>query len=216
MENDIVIFGAGGHSKVIVDIVEKQGTFNVKCLVDFSPKSTSLLGYPIISEYDFFKHPTSKAGVVAIGDNYIRSRIVNNILENIPEFQFITAVHPSAQVARGVTIGPGTCLMAHTTVNSGTDIGSHVIINTNSSVDHDCKLDDYTSVAPNSALGGGCIVNSFSAISIGATVIHGITINRNTIVGAGATVIKNLEPDSVYIGTPAKKISARTLGQKYL
>lgn len=216
MQQEIVIFGAGGHAKVIVDIIEKQNLYRIKNIIETQPKSKNFMGYEVQSEKEFFENPYVQKGLIAIGDNFIRSNIANKLLSVLPSFKFVVAIHPSAQIAKNVVIGGGTCVMANVAVNTDSQIGEHVILNTNCSVDHDCTLQDFSSVAPNAALGGNCKIGTMSAISIGATVIHGINIGNNTVVGAGATVTRNLEENGLYIGTPAKLKATRTLGQKYL
>lgn len=215
-ESKIVVFGSGGHAKVLIDILEKQGSHKIIALVDYRPQHSHLYEYSIITEDDFFANPISKMGFIAVGDNFLRQKIVKKVLSKIPDFIFVTAIHPSAQIARNVSIEEGTCLMAHTSVNSDSRIGRHVIVNTNSSIDHDCTIEDFVSIAPNAALGGNCHVAKCSAVSIGAVVMHGISIGPNSVIGAGATVIRDLEPDGTYVGTPAKKIKSRKPGDKYL
>lgn len=216
MKEKVVIFGSEGHAKVLIEVIERQGEYSICSVVDLNPTKNHLGVYGIISEEKFFTDPSCKKGFVAIGDNFTRSKVVNKIVAKIPEFKFISAIHPSAQLGNNISIGQGTCVMANATINSDSILGSHVIVNTNSSIDHDCKLDDYASIAPNSALGGGCHVGKFSAISIGANVIHGLKVGENTVIGAGATLVRNADSHGVYLGTPARRFKTRSLGQKYL
>jgi sugar O-acyltransferase (sialic acid O-acetyltransferase NeuD family) len=133
-----------------------------------------------------------------------------------PDFTFITAVHPSAQIGREVSIGAGAVLMAGTVVNSDSRIGAHCILNTKSSLDHDCVMDDFSSLAPGVTTGGVVQIGAYSAISLGANIIHGKNIGAHTIIGAGALVRENILDHCVAYGVPARVIRKRAEGEKYL
>ena len=217
----IVIIGSSGHAKVIIDIIEQEGKFNIIGLLDtFKRIGESVLGYKILGEEKdlpqlIIKYQLSGC-IIAIGDNWARSIVKNKIQEIDPSFGFITTIHPSASIARGVTIGSGTVVMAGAVVNSNSSIGDFCIINTNASIDHDNKLDKFSSIAPGATTGGNVSIGKFSAISLGANIIHDIEIGEHSVIGAGSTVLNNVSDYVVVYGTPAKKIRERNRGEKYL
>lgn len=215
-KTDIVIFGAGGHAKVIADIILSKNQYNIAAFVDNQKHSTKIWDIPIISEDVFFNENNIRHGLVAIGDNYTREKVVTNIYTKVSNFIFIKAIHPTAYVAFDSIIAEGTVVMAHATINPSTTIGAHCIINTNSSIDHDCILDNFASLAPNSCLGGNCEIGKGTAISIGATLSHKIKVGDNTVVGAGSVVTKSIGSNIVAYGVPAKVIRSRKLGEKFL
>lgn len=215
-KSDIVIFGAGGHAKVIADIVKQDNQYNIITFIDDQKQNLKIWDIPIISESVFFAKPNTLMGIVAIGDNFIREKVAIKIHNLLPNFIFIKAIHPTAYVALDSTIDDGTVVMAHATINPSTKIGSHCIINTNSSIDHDCIVENYASIAPNACLGGNCEVGKGSAVSIGATLSHKIKIGENTVIGAGAVVTRSVSSNIVAYGVPAKNIRSRKLGEKYL
>lgn len=206
----------GGHAKVICDIIEKQGKFKIQAFVEYNAKESIFCDYPVLDENSYLEAPSCKRGIIAVGDNFKRFKIRNKIINKIPDFEFVSAIHPSAQISKGVIIGKGVCVMANATINADSNIGDHVIVNTNASVDHDCNLGQFSSIAPNAALGGNCSIGEYSAVSIGATIIHNIGVGTNTIIGAGATVVGNIGANGLYLGVPAKLHSNREFGQKYL
>ena len=208
----ILIVGCSGHARVVIDIVELEGKYRIHGLIDsFKDSGTQLLGYEVIgTEEDIptlVRSGTASAmGIVAIGDNWSRARIVTRIRELQSNFQFLTAIHPSACVARDVHVGDGTVVMAGAVVNVGSSIGPFCILNTCCSVDHDCILGEYSSLAPGVVTGGQVVVGAFSAFGIGATAIHKVQIGEHTVVGAGATVLKDVPDRVVVYGTPARII----------
>lgn len=218
---NILLFGASGHAKVIIDIVEKENKYQIVGLVDdFAPVGKEVLGYKVIGTVQqlssVFTEHTIFGGVVAVGDNALRKQMVERIKDMIPEFVFVSVMHASAQVGKNVSIGEGTVLMAGSIVNSQSILGKHCIINTKASVDHDGVLGDYSSLAPAVTLAGTCTVGSMSAVCLGANVIQGISIGKETVIGAGSLVLENI-PDSVLCyGVPAVVIRSRNSDEPYM
>jgi sugar O-acyltransferase (sialic acid O-acetyltransferase NeuD family) len=212
---DVVVFGTGGHSKVVYDAINKQGVYRVAAFVSLSNDLENFLGIPHFHQSKFSKINLS-AGVVAIGDNTVRADLVKFIKSINNNFEFVTVVHPSASIANGVRLGVGTVVMAQVAVNIDTVVGEHCILNTSSSIDHDCRISDFSSVAPRAVLGGNVHIEKLSVVSIGAVVKHGCKIGENSVLGAGATLLSDLQSNAVAYGTPAKFIRSRVLGEKYL
>lgn len=214
----IVIIGAGGHAKVIADIIEQSKQFYIAGMIDtFLEVGTKCGKYEVIGDESLLatREDLSK-GIVAIGDNWIRRTVRNRIAELTPDFKFITAVHPKSIIADDVELGDGTVVMAGAIINPGTKIGEHCIINTGAILDHDNQIDDYCAILPGATIGGEVSIGEGSVVAIGATIIHGITIGKHTVVGAGATVVNDTDSNIVAIGTPARKVKQREAGDRYL
>lgn len=156
MKEKIFVFGASGHAKVVIDIIERQELYDIAFLVDDDPalSDTFFYGYRVIGGKQELLAVDDLVctGIVAIGSNRARSAVATWLTEN--EFDLVSAVHPAAQLGRGVTIGCGTVIMAGAVVNSDTSIGNNVIINTRASVDHDCSVGDGVHIAPGVTLCG--------------------------------------------------------------
>lgn len=216
---DIIIFGAGGHAGVIIDMIEKSKTYSIYGLVDrFLPQNSRKYGYTIIGDETILLKIKREiyGGIVAIGDNWIRKEMVNKVKSIVPNFKFVSAIHPSALVSHHAKVGDGTVVMGGAVINGYTDIGDHCIINTHSSIDHDCRLGNYVSIAPGATLGGNVKVGDAAAISLGANIIHSLQVGEHTVIGAGATVLRDIDPYKVAYGTPAKIIKSRSKGERYL
>jgi sugar O-acyltransferase (sialic acid O-acetyltransferase NeuD family) len=217
----VLIVGCSSHAQVVIDIVESEGRYQVVGLIDsFKPAGTQLRGYEVIGTEQeipmLFQAGVASFGIVAIGDNWTRARMVARIRELQPDFQFVTAIHPGVHIARDVTVGEGTVIMAGAVVNTGSRIGAFCILNTRSSVDHECTVAEYSSLAPGVVTGGRVIVGQYSAIGIGATVVHEVRIGEHTVVGAGTTVLKDVPDYVVVYGTPARIVRGREAGESYL
>jgi sugar O-acyltransferase (sialic acid O-acetyltransferase NeuD family) len=203
----LYVIGAGGHAKVVVDILLAMGTPPL-ALLDENATSSMVLGIAVLRTTTL---PQPDAAViVAIGDNAARERAAARYL------RFAAAVHPSAIIGRDARVGDGSVVMAGAVVNPGTRIGNHCIVNTRAGIDHDCMLEDFASVAPGATLGGGVQLGRGAVISLGASVIHGCRVGDHAVVGAGAVVVRDVPPLVVVHGVPARVRRPRTPDERYL
>jgi sugar O-acyltransferase (sialic acid O-acetyltransferase NeuD family) len=218
---NIIIIGSSGHAKVVIDVIEKEGKYHVVGLLDsFKQVGETSFGYQIlgaeenlgtlVESYDLC------GGFIAIGDNWKRYLVAKRIMALLPTFQFISTSHPSAQIARGVSIGQGTVVMAGAIVNSDSAVGDFCIINTKASLDHDSVIEDFSSLAPNATTGGNVRIGMFSAVSLGASIIHRRSVGKHTVIGTGAVVLDDIPDYCVAYGVPAKVIRERREDDKYL
>ncbi len=200
MYNRLVIVGAGGHGKVIVDIAIKNGYTDIAFLDD--KPLEDCMGFPVIGNSNDIKlvDDGKTDFVIAVGNNNIRKHIAKQNSVN-----WVTLIHPSAQIGTDVTIGKGTVIMACAVVNSCATVGEHCIINTGSIVEHDNYIEDFVHLAPRVALGGTVRIGEGTFVGLGASVKNNLIICENCTIGAGAIVVKNIKESFTYIGIPAKK-----------
>ena len=199
--NRLVIIGAGGHGKVIADNALKNGYTDI-CFVD-DYATGEVMGFPIIgTSADIPKLDDGKTDfVIGIGNNAVRKMIAEKYNVN-----WVSLLHPSAQIAVNVSVGKGTAVMAGAVINACATVGEHCIINTRAVIEHDDIIEDYVHISPNAALGGTVHIGEETHIGIGVTVINNIDICGNCLIGAGATVVRNIEDLGMYVGVPARKI----------
>ncbi|MEO8099663.1 MAG: acetyltransferase [Acidobacteriota bacterium] len=217
----VVVFGASGHAKVVIDILVKQGVYGVVGLLDkFKPAGFLCEGKPVIGPIaDLPRLLQQNEGlgvIVAVGDNWIRSRIVEEILGLCPDIEFCQAIHPSAQIASSAVIGRGTVIMPGAVVNAGSSVGEFCILNTRSSLDHDSTMDAFSSLSPAATTGGNVHIGPYSNIGMGATLIQGVSVGQHTVIGAGAVVFRCMPDNIVAYGMPAKVVRSRQPGDRYL
>ena len=219
--NHVVIIGASGHGSVVLDCIEQQKKYKPIGFIDsFKKKGFMLNGYEVLgSEKDLpalIEKFNIYGGIVAIGDNWTRGRVVNKIAQITPNFNFITAIHPNTIIGKNVTIGDGTVIIPGAIVNANSVIGKHSIINTKSTLGHDGFMSDFTSLASGVCTGGNFSLGAFSAISLGTNIIENISIGAHTVVGAGSLVIRDFEHNLMVHGNPAQAIRTRRVGERYL
>ncbi len=201
MHNRLIIIGAGGHGKVVADIAFKSGYTDISFADD---KSFGLcMGFPIICKInDAEKFNDGNTDfVIAIGNNEIRKEISEKYSLN-----WVSLIHPSAQIGMNAKLGLGTVVMAGAVINPCAVVGNHCIINTCAVIEHDNVIKDYVHISPNSALGGTVTVGELTHIGIGATVKNNVEICENCIIGAGGVVVTDVVHRGTYVGVPVKRI----------
>lgn len=208
MNRKVVILGAGGHAKVIADIIEKSNDILLGFLDD-----AKLIDEVIIKEKQYKvigrindcsniqKENKDVEFIIGIGNNEIRKKIS----ETHKELKYYTAIHPSTQIALDVEIGEGTVLMPNTCVNTSAKIGKHCIVNTGSIVEHDNVIHDYVHISPNATLCGTVEIGELTHIGAGSTIRNNISICEKCVIGAGSVVVKNISERGTYMGVPARK-----------
>lgn len=202
MQKEVIILGAGGHAKVIAEIITKSGDEVIGFLDDNEAVQGKeiYLGKKVLGKIsDVTNYPNAYA-IIAIGSNNVRRMLAEKC-----DLKWYMAIHPSAIIASDVKIGEGTAIMPGVVINPGSVIGKHAIINTCVSIDHDNIIDDYVHISPGAHLAGTVHIKEGSWICTGAAIINNITIAKDVIAGAGAVIIKDIEESGTYIGVPARK-----------
>lgn len=206
----LIVFGSGGHAKVVIDAAERQGIKQI-LVADDAEKSwgAHLMGYRILGGREtLLQLDVRPSAIAAIGDNTARMHIAGWLEAN--GFKLATIIHPSVQIARGARIGHGSFLVAGAVVNSDAVIGSNVIINTGATVDHDCVIGDGAHLAPGVHVCGQVEIGSGSFLGVGAVVIPRVRIGANCVVGAGSTVLNHVADGAIVAGVPARSMRQQT------
>lgn len=199
----LALLGASGHGKVVADMAELLG-FRVSFFDNIWPGITQSSHWPIEGSLDELNHRLDEFDgiVVAIGNNQVRAE---RLLElEARGAKLATLIHPSAQISRYATLGPGTVVFANAVINVDATLGKGVIINTGATVDHDCRLDDFVHISPGANLAGNVSVGTHSWVGIGAVVRQGTVVGSDVTVGAGAAVVSDIPPGSCVVGVPAR------------
>ena len=206
-----VLFGAGGHGKVVLDAALAANR-KILFVVDDAPHELKLLGRPVIKS-DAKRWTTLKQFrfVVSVGDNLTRARIFPQLTNRggIPE----NVIHPQSLISPFVSFGVGNVVFGLVAVNPGTIIGDNCILNTSCSVDHDCVIGNHVHLCPGVHLAGRVTVGEGTMIGTGASVIPGIKIGSWCVIGAGAVVTRDVPVGVIAYGVPARvKSSAWRIG----
>lgn len=209
----IVLIGAGGHCKVIIDIIKCTNQFEIVGITEKVEKPYDVLDVPIIGDdnnlIQIFNSGVKNAFICIGALNNINSR--NLIYKNLKliGFNLPVLIHNNAIISKYTNIGEGTCIMPGAVINAGSSIGKNCIVNSGSVIEHDCVIGNNTHISPNVAIGGGVSIGSNTHIGIGSSIIQGINLGNNVTIGAGAVVINNLDNNVLAVGVPAKVIKLK-------
>lgn len=217
----VVVIGASDQSRCTIDVIEQESAYEIIGILDKNLsrgenfQGYEILGYVndlerIIKEHDVY------GGIVAIGDNFTRSKVVKEIRNSISDFKFINAIHPSVIMGKDVQIGSGCLLMPGVILNNNSRVGDHCILLTRSSLDHDSKLGDFSSLSPGVTTGGRVNIGKCSVIGIGANILHCKSVGDHCVIGGGALINKDIVDHSIAYGVPARIVKKRRKSEKYL
>ncbi len=150
-----------------------------------------------------------------------RQSLVNvSIGEGVRLFNFVNAygcsiddgskVGAFVEIQKGATIGKNCKISSHTFICEGVHIADNVFVGHGVMFTND--------LFPRATNDDGSIqseadwavvethVLSGASIGSNATILAGITVGENALIGAGAVVTKNVEPNTVVAGNPARVI----------
>jgi UDP-perosamine 4-acetyltransferase len=214
-----LIWGGGGHGKVVADLVRALG----REVVGFVDADAAKLGREVepggarvvMLQEDLLgpartKHllPQNIDGLaLAIGSN--RARFA--CLAQVADLSMPPLVHPSAVVSPSARLGAGTVVFPGAVINADANVGAAVIVNTGAVVEHDCWTGDGVHLSPRSTLAGRVSVGERSWIGAGATVIQGIRIGADAVVGAGAVIIRDVPDGVTAVGNPGRFLDPKRL-----
>ena len=199
---NVIIIGAGGHAKVVADIVLRSGDHIVGFLDGINPEG-SFLGYPKLGSEQEYQNFPDCSFIIAIGNASVRERIASSM----SNAAWYTAIHPGAVISNIDTrIGEGTVIMADAIINPGAHIGRHCIINSGSIVEHDNRIGDYAHISVGAKVAGTVHIGDKTWVGAGVTVSNGIHVCGGCMLGAGAVVVKDITETGTYVGVPARKI----------
>lgn len=211
--DEIVIWGASGHAKVLLEYLRTSAK-RVVAFIDNNPQASTLIEkVPVLHgkrEFECWysaRPATQSLGfLVAIGGDKGAARIeLHEYLEG-QRLSPVTAIHHTAFVAHNCKIGPGSHVLAHASICVETVLGRNCIVNTSASVDHECTLEDGVHIAPGATIAGCVHIERFAMVGAGATVLPRVKIGESAVVGAGAVVLGNVDPYTVVVGNPARKL----------
>jgi UDP-perosamine 4-acetyltransferase len=211
----IVLLGGGGHCKVVLDVLEMSGEYQVYGITDLPER----LGVSVLQGYKITHLDSDLASLyshvrdafVSHGENLWLRRQLFDLAKGIG-YRFPVLISPYARVSGHAQLSEGTLVMHHATVNASSSIGSNVIVNTGATVEHDCLIGAHSHIAPGVVLCGGVGVGQMTLVGANSVVIPGISVGHNVVIGAGSVVTRNVPDNVLALGNPARIVHPRDCG----
>jgi sugar O-acyltransferase (sialic acid O-acetyltransferase NeuD family) len=215
----VVIYGAGQLGAMVAEVLSQGQDMQAEGFVDDDPErhGKRLAGLPVLGGAsvlpDLFREGVSSA-IVSIGSNRVRSRLAAHLAQI--GFELSNAIDPTAKIAPSARLGRGVMIMAGGLVCSNAVIGNCVYIGPGAIVSHDVLVGDYVLLGAGSVLAGRATIERGAFVGAGATVVPAraqpalrLTVGQNAVVGAGAAVIRDVPPNAVVVGVPARIVTFR-------
>ena len=215
MANEIekmILVGAGGHAKVVIDALSKSVQYTVEGIIDPRMKpGAKMLDIPVIGGDDvlpaIYKRGIKFAfiAVGSIGDPSKRVELYKKIKE--AGFRLSVVIHPSAVIADDCFIDEGVFVAGRAVINPGVKIGKNAIINTSAVIEHDCDIGDFVHISPGAVLSGGVKVGELTHIGTGSVVNQQVKIGKGCIIGSGSVIVNDIVDNSKAFGNPCRVVS---------
>lgn len=210
MSGPVLLLGAGGHAKVLIEALRAAGV-TIAGILEANHKlvGSTVSGISVLSEEKgLLDFPPAQIrlvnGVGSIRSTELRRKVFQRFHDL--GYRFAVVVHPSAVVASDVVLEEGAQVMAGCVLQPGCRIGFDAIVNTRASLDHDCFIGPHAHIAPGVTLSGAVTVGEAAHVGTGATVIQGIEIGAASLVAAGSVVVRDVTAHTTVRGVPAKVV----------
>ena len=210
----IVIIGAGGHGRVVLDILRNNHQFEVAGFLDSNTalhrtEMDNMMVLGDLSQVERFGELGIGAAVIAIGDNRIRQAYAETCEK--AGVSLVSAIHPSANIAKTAAVGKNVVIAAGVNICTHVTVEDSVILNTGCIIDHESIIHCGSHICPGVRMAGHVTVKQSAFVGIGATIIQGVSIGESAVVGAGAVVLGDVPAYATVVGIPARVIKASHL-----
>ena len=209
--SQIIIYGAGGHAKAVMEMVQAIGAFRIAGILDDNAALTgnSVLGIPVLGTRELLPRLVEQGirlaanGVGGIIDINIRMKLFDLLTSY--GFAFPILRHPRAMVESSAQVFDGVQIFANAYVGSSTILHEKCMINTGAIISHDCEIGSFTHIAPGAMLAGHVHVGEKALVGMGVTTTIGIKIGSGARVGNGAILLADVPERAI---VPAGKVWA--------
>jgi sugar O-acyltransferase, sialic acid O-acetyltransferase neuD family len=213
----IILLGAGGHAKTIVDTLVRQKQYEISGFIAPKKIGTEIYrGYTVIGD-DLDLETLFQSGIryVAVTIGYMGgANLREQLYQRLKEIGYLLPIicDNTAVIADGVQIGEGSYIGRNVVINAEAEIGKMCILNTASVVEHESIIGDFSHVAVGAVICGQVSVGRSVFVGANATVIQQIRVGNGAVIGAGAVVVKNIPERAVTLGNPARIIKIKMEG----
>ena len=201
LKEDLILIGGGGHCRSCIDVIEMEGKFTIRGIVDQKESlDETLTNYPLLGREEDLAELVKSCNNFLVTIGQIRSpepRI--RLFERLKQFGMTLPiiVSPLAHISRQAVLGEGTIIMHHALVNAGAHVGRNCIINTKALIEHDAVIEDHCHISTTAVVNGAAKVQRSSFIGSNAVLREHVVVGEESIVGAGVSVLHDIDPRSV-------------------
>lgn len=192
-KDDLILIGGGGHCRSCIDVIETEGRFAIRGIVDANTNlHAPILDYELLGGEDSIERLTKSCGHFFVTVGQIKEwkprvrlyEYLKSLHVTIP-----TIISPLAHVSKYAMLDEGSIVMHHAIVNSGASVGKNCILNSKSLIEHDVVIEDHCHISTAAVINGATRVRRCSFVGSSASIREGVEIGENCIVGAGRVVM---------------------------
>lgn len=214
MKTRLVILGGPGDGDVVAEAIHHAETAGGDLtlhgfLNDALEPGTLVAGVPVLGRFEDW---------VSLAEDIRFLPVIHKVLETprrvarlrslaLPDVRLASVIHPTACVARNVTVGPGSFIASHVTIQPGARLGKIVTIRAGASIGHDAEIGDFAYIGPNATLCGRSTLEEGAHMGPNSVLLDRRSVGAYSLVGIGSAVMKNFPPFSVLSGNPARRLS---------
>ncbi|MCR4557897.1 MAG: NeuD/PglB/VioB family sugar acetyltransferase [Saccharofermentans sp.] len=209
---NIVLYGAGGFGREVVDIIQRinrvEQTYKLIGFLDDDTHykdGTIINGYPWLGTGEWLlSHKDDYFCNITIGNPVIKAELQRSF--SVQGIRFETIIAPDCRISAYTDIGSGSVVYGNTTISVNCKIGDGVLLSGHVSVGHDVEIGDYTTVFAGTGISGACKIGSKVKIGGHSFIVPKRKVGDGAVIAAGSIVFSNVKAGSTVIGNPAKRM----------
>ncbi len=198
--NNLVLAGGGGHCSSCIDVIESEGKYKIRGIVQPNEASSvGLLGYPVIGQDKDLPNLISDGSHVLITVGQIKSPDTRvNLYKFLKSIDAILPViiSPKSYVSAHANLEKGSIVMHGAVINAGAYVSKNCIINSQALLEHDVSIGSHTHISTGTKINGGVKVGKGCFIGSGTIIREGLEIGEGSLIGAGQVILDNVPKGS--------------------
>jgi len=198
----VLVYGASGHARVLIDLMRLAGELYPVAAVDDSSSDEEVLGVPVLGNSSLFATLRAEGieravlGIGSVTNHRARAKLYERLVA--ARFNIPNLIHPRASVEPSVVMGVGNQIFAGAVVGSAAKLADDTIINSGTIVSHDCVIGAHTHLSPGAIMAGGVEIGENTLVGMGVTVYLGVRIGSNVLIANGSHIMRDV-PDGAII-----------------
>jgi len=203
MSMPYAIVGSGGLFAVIRDILGDEGFLG---FYDDHPADDPQYRGSIAAAGPV-EGGTAYVAIAAIRHMLLREQLLGKLASGTGQSAVSSKAYkaPSAKLGTASVICPFVCL------HSNARVGNGAVIFSGSVIEHDCLLGNNVNIGPGAAVAGSVTIDDNVFVGAGVTIKDGIAVGRNSVIGAGSVVVREVPPNMIAFGNPARVVRPNDL-----